>query len=330
MADTRLDLPCPTGAGTGTARPTSSYSGFLIPSAPSSRRSSASSSGSTSDDAPLPFPAALSRRNFLAPDFDAASYLSSLHTGPTARHQTLEDLRAELRDRSAAISGELLELVNANYTSFLGLGDELRGGEDRVEDVRVALLGFRRAVAEVQSRVRERRVDVGRVVVELGQVKGAVETGRRMLELDERVEALEGRLVVGSLTQGRKGGQGVGEDGDGESWEGFDESDDEEGNDEGEDDAAFVGSSPTKLGRLARDYMVVESIADSLGRDLPYVRKMEERMMRCRNTILLDLSTALKEARRAGSTGQKRVLTYLAVYRTLGAPGEATRVLKER
>ncbi|KAK1825804.1 oligomeric golgi complex component, COG2-domain-containing protein [Podospora conica] len=298
---------------------------FNLASSPSNSSANPPSSDSDSDadeDAPLPFPAALSRTDFLAPDFDPAAYLSALHTGgPTSRHQTLEDLRADLRDRSAAISAELLELVNANYTAFLGLGDELRGGEDRVEDVRVALLGFRRAVDEIRGTVRERRVEVGRLSGELKGVRGAVERGRRMLELDERVAGLEARLAVGS--GGRKAPAGQ-EESDGEEGWGEESEDDEEE----EEDEGFVGSSPAKLAALARDYVVVEQLADSLGRTTPFVKKMEERMVRCRNTIILDLNTATKDAHRAGARGTLRILRFLAVYRTLEAHGEAIQVLK--
>jgi hypothetical protein len=316
---------------TATSRPPSAYSqagyshsNFHLPS------SDSDSDSDTSSSSPLPFPAALARSDFLAPSFDAAAYLSALHTGgPASRHQTLEDLRAELRDRSAAISAELLELVNANYTAFLGLGDELKGGEERVEDVRVALLGFRRVVEELQSRVRERRVEVGRVNGELAGVKGAVEMGRRMLELEERVGGLEGRLVVGSVGRVNKWGGHV-EDGD-DSEDGF-ESDgsDEEEEQEEEEEGKFVSSSPTKLAALAGEYVVAERIAETLGRDLPFVRKMEERMARCRNTILLDLSTALKEARKAGAKGQGRVIKYLGIYRVLDAQADAVKVLKAK
>ncbi|KAK4239388.1 oligomeric Golgi complex subunit 2 [Achaetomium macrosporum] len=316
------------------SRPTSSYSHshYNLP-------SSAASSASEADDddtSALPFPTALSRADFLAPDFDAATYLSALHTsGPAARHQTLEDLRSELRDRSAAISAELLELVNANYTAFLSLGDELKGGEERVEDVRVALLGFRRAVEELQGRVRERRVEAGKLNRELGEVKGAVELGRRMLELDERVAGLEGRLVVGSI--GKGGNKHVdgkkGEDGDDEEdWGGDLDSlgSDEEEEEEDDGGVGFISSSPSKLAALAGEYVVVEKIAESVGRDLPFVKKMEERMARCRNTILIDLSTALREARKAGLEGQGRVLKYLETYRVLDAQTDAVKVLKEK
>lgn len=306
------------------APPPSRGAAFNLPCSPSSSSNnhpSYSSSSEEDEDAPLPFPAALSRTDFLASDFDPAAYLSALHTGgPTSRHQTLEDLRADLRDRSAAISAELLELVNANYTAFLGLGDELRGGEDRVEDVRVALLGFRRAVDEIRGTVRERRAEVGRLGGELKGVRGAVERGRRMLELDERVAGLEARLAVGSGGRKTAGGQ---EESDGEGWD--EESEDEEDEDE---DEGFVGSSPAKLAALAREYVVVEQLAHSLGRTTPFVKKMEERMVRCRNTIILDLNTATKDAHRAGERGAARILRFLAVYRTLEAQGEAIQVLR--
>ncbi|KAK4099572.1 hypothetical protein N658DRAFT_568066 [Parathielavia hyrcaniae] len=320
------------------SRPTSSsshaysnHSNFPLAASPSNSGSKPDDDDDDDDTGPLPFPAALSRSDFLAPDFDAAAYLSALHMGgPASRHQTLEDLRAELRDRSAAISAELLELVNANYTAFLSLGDELKGGEDRVDDVRVALLGFRRAVEELQGRVAERRVEVGRANAELAGVKEAVELGRKMLELEERVAGLEARLAVGGLVKRGRKDVGDGDEGE-ENWgDDFDseESDEEDEGEEGE--LEFLGSSPAKLGGLVREYLLAEGIADSIGRDMPFVKKNEERMARCRNTILLDLSTALKEARKAGHVGQARIIQYLRIYRSLNAQAEAVRVLKEK
>jgi hypothetical protein len=257
----------------------------------------------------------------LTPDFSPASYLSALHTGPAARHQTLEDLRTELRDRSNTISAELLELVNSNYTTFLGLGDELRGGEERVEDVRVALLGFRRAVEEVKGRVTERRTAVGELSSQLKAIREAAEMGRRMLEIDERLCGLEGRLTVGSLA-----GQSIA--GDGYEWEGLEDSEEEDEEETGRDDG-FLGSNPAKLMSLAREYSVIKQLADSIGRNLPFIKKMEERMARCRNTILLDLDTAMKEAQKAGARGLSRVVKVLVVYPVLDAEAEAVRMLRQ-
>lgn len=294
-----------TGLGISNPNPRGNSKFQLPSSSPSSTTSNDPLDEDAFDpDAPLPFPTALSRNDFLAADFNAAAYLSSLFPGDSDssshvshRHQTLEDLRAELRERSSAISAELLELVNANYTSFLGLGDELRGGEERVEDVRVALLGFRRQVEEVQSRVRGRREDVQRTGAELRTVRGEVEQARKMLELDERCEVL-----LGQLEDGRAEDEA---DGDDEDYE------------EGE-----------RLAGLALEYNAIERLADAIGRDIPYVRKMEERITRCRNTLLVDLGTATKEARKAGE--QDRVVELLSIYRQLGASAEGVKALKEK
>lgn len=269
---------------------------------------SSSSSEDEDDDAPLPFPMALPRSDFLAPDFDPAEYLSSLAN----RHQTLEDLRSDLRERSSAISTELLELVNTNYTSFLSLGDELKGGEEKVEDVRVALLGFRRAVEEIKGRVRERGLEVGGLNKDLGAVRSDIETGRKMLDLDERISALEGRLAVGS----------TGADSD--------DSDEDEEDEEEDELHGAVGSSSTKLARLASDYVAIDELATEIGRETPFVRKAEERLVRCRNTILLDLGVALKETKKVGQKGQPKLLKLMSVYSLLDAQVEAVKALKSK
>jgi len=194
----------------------------------------------------------------------------------------------------------------------------------------VALMGFRRAVEDMQGRVRDRRVEVHDVCRDLAAARADVELGRRMLELDERLSLLEGRLAVGSLPRG------AGADVD--DGFGIDESDEEEEEDDEDDDkaaegdvpAVYVGSSPAKLRALAAEYVVAERLADSIGRDVPLVRKMDERMRKCRNTIVLDLNTAIKEARRAGRSGQSRVMKLLAIYPLIGAQAEAVRVLREK
>ncbi|KAF5235126.1 hypothetical protein FAUST_7251 [Fusarium austroamericanum] len=264
--------------------------------------SSSDSSSSVGDDAPLPFPEALPRADFLAEDFQPAAYLSAL----PHRHQTLEDLRSDLRDRSAAISSELLELVNSNYTAFLSLGSELRGGDDKVENAKVSLLGFRRAVEEVKTKVTERREETNTLNGELRGVRSAIEKGRKMIELSERLASLEERLSLDSLPA--------------------DEDCDEDSEDEGEDDN--YGSSTAKLLTSAQECSRITKLLESMDPDTPYVIKMEERLTRCRNTLLLDLGNALKEAKKAGVKGQDRVLKCLAIYRVLDAQSEAVKALR--
>ncbi|KAL3957134.1 hypothetical protein ACCO45_007712 [Purpureocillium lilacinum] len=261
---------------------------------------------------PLPFPTALPRSDFLAPDFQPAAYLSAL----PHRHQTLEDLRSDLRDRSAAISAELLELVNSNYTAFLSLGSELRGGDEKVEGIKVALLGFRRAVEDVKAKVASRRDETERLSGELGDVRSDIEQGRKMLEVSDRLSALEERLAVDSLPA----------NGDAE-WD----SDDTDENDEDEDEhiQGLVGSSPARLLQSARECRQITLLQQSLDPQHPFFIKLEERLTRCRNTLLLDLGNALKEARGAGARGQGRVMRYLEIYRMLDAQNEAVKALRK-
>lgn len=267
-----------------------------------------SDSSDIGDDTPLPFPEALPREDFLASEFQPAAYLSAL----PQRHQTLEDLRSDLRDRSSAISAELLELVNSNYTAFLSLGNDLRGGEDKVEDVKVSLLGFRRAVEEVKTRVTARKDETAALNDEMHGVRSAIEKGRKMMELSERLTSLEERLALNSLPAAK-------------DWDGESEEEDDQDDDEG-----LVGSSPARLMVSAQECSRIVALTETLGHELPFVIRMEERLTRCRKTLLLDLGTALKEARNAGSRGQDRILGYLAVYRVLGAQAEAVKALRGR
>jgi chromosome segregation ATPase len=272
-----------------------------------------SNSSDTEDDAPLPFPAALPRSDFLATEFQPAAYLSAL----PHRHQTLEDLRSDLRERTATISAELLELVNSNYTAFLSLGSELRGGDEKVEDVKVSLLGFRRAVEEVKEKVSERRRDADSLTNELRDVRSEIEQGRAMLEVSERLSSLEETLALDSLPQKKATAD----------WDN-DSEDDEEVEEEAVE--GLIGSPPSKLLASARECSHIAALIGKLDDSNAFVAKLRARLTKCRNTLLLDLNNALKEARAAGTKGQGRVLGYLGVYRALDAQGDAVKALRGR
>ncbi|KAK0328597.1 hypothetical protein LTR82_000528 [Friedmanniomyces endolithicus] len=142
-------------------------SGFYIPSSTATTTSSATPTYASDDEDEdtLPYPAELPRSDFLASDFNPETYLSSLRN----RHQTLEDLRSDLRARSQSLNQELLELVNGHYEEFLSLGGDLEGGGEKVEGVRVGALGSReswralegRGVLEVHERIGELEESLG-------------------------------------------------------------------------------------------------------------------------------------------------------------------------
>lgn len=271
---------------------------------------------SSDDEDNLPYPEALPRSDFLADDFDAPTYLSTL----SDRHQTLEDLRSDLRERSQALSKELLDLVNTNYEQFLSLGSDLKGGEEKVEDVRVGLLGFRRGVEDVRGKVRERRVEVDRLLGEKRGVNKQIALGRNLLEWEARVEDLEDRLMVASLSR-------PADPGDEDAWSDSDEEDDDE--DDVPIENGSGGTSTKKLQRLVLDYRNLNHLTNNVGEDHPFVAGQISRMVQVRNTILLDLSTALKQAAAAREGGESRLVKLLSIYRELGGNNEAIKVLKD-
>ncbi|KAL8808804.1 MAG: hypothetical protein Q9200_004003 [Gallowayella weberi] len=258
----------------------------------------------------LPYPKPLARSAFLTPEFDPHTYLSTLRN----RHQTLEDLRADLRSRSQDISKELLDLVNDNYEDFLSLGGSLRGGDERIEEVRLGLLGFKRDVEGLKTMVDERRKEVEALVNQKREIRKQMQVGRALLDMDQRLCELEQSLMVttnGSHTEDHAEG----------TDRGFSDSGEES------DDGQEGGISVARLSRHARQYLLTERIMRRIGLTQPFVAKQETRMSKVRNTILLDLGNALKQV---GGQDPDRMMRILSIYRDLGEWQDASRILRER
>lgn len=260
----------------------------------------------------LPYPAPLQRNDFLAPDFSASKYLSTLSN----RHQTLEDLRAELRARSQLLSKELLDLVNSNYQDFLNLGNSLHGGEEKVEEVRVGLLGFRKEVGTLRDAVKEREEEVGSLLEERRDVRAKIELGRRLVDYDARLRELEDELDINT----------AGKETNGNREDEVSDSEEEEDDDDDEDDASH-GVSISKLRRNVMQYRLIQELEKSLG-EHPFVAAQAPRMRKVRSTLLLDLNSALKQAKNAGTSSSGRVIKIMKVYADMDESAEAVKVLK--
>lgn len=265
---------------------------------------------SADDEDNLPYPEALPRSDFLVPNFDASDYLSTL----ADRHQTLEDLRTDLRERSQALSKELLDLVNVNYEQFLSLGSDLRGGEEKVEDVRVGLLGLKRGFEEVRGKIKAKGQDVDGLLGEKSQISKEISTARIMLELDATLEELEENLMMGSVDRQTRD----------EAWS--DSEDDEDDGEHGSDIAAG-GTNNRKLQRLVRDYCRVVRMARTAGHEKTFVAAQQQRIERIRAVLLLDLNTALKEANGADDSSRARLVKVMGIYREMDEAAEAVKVL---
>lgn len=269
-------------------------------------RQFASSDDSDDDLSTLPYPQPLQRSAFLAPNFKAADYLSTLRN----RHQTLSDLRSELRTRSQTLAKELLDLVNDEYQAFLGLGSDLRGGEEKVENVRVGVLGFVKGVDGVKGSVVARKEDVNRLLEEKKRIASQILVGRQLVEIHTRIGELQDALAI---TQVEAQGEN---------------SEDEESEDDEDEDGQDV-TGVAWLERLVTGYLIVQQMIDQVGKEHPFLMKQRDRLDKIRSTLLLDLGNALKQAKAAGAKGQTKLLRVVALYGDMDEAADAIKILKE-
>ncbi|CAG8048625.1 hypothetical protein PENNAL_c0037G10403 [Penicillium nalgiovense] len=272
------------------------------------------------DPSGLPFPEPLSRTSFLAPDFDPANFLSSL----TNRHQSLEDLRQELRGLEQLLNKELLDLVNENYQDFLSLGSSLRGGEEKVEGVKVGVLSFQRDVKTIRDKVEARRQEVEELLNEKRRLRTNADIGKDLLDYADRVEELEHRLMIMDKSSQKEPTQ--------------DESDTESDLYSGEsadsDDDELPDGTPAislkRMERHAQKFVYLISIAARVGEKHPFLLAQQPRIAKIKSTVLLDLKTALEQATAGGKQGKSdaRTMAVLRLYELMGEDVSAVAALK--
>lgn len=266
-----------------------------------SRDSPAYSDYDEDDEDTLPYPTELPRSDFLNPAFDASTYLSSLRN----RHQTLEDLRTDLRQRSQLLNRELLDLVNGNYEDFIALGEDLKGGEERIEGVRVGVLGFKREIESVRTIVEERKKEVEELLDERVKIRGDIGVGRALLEVDAGLAELEESLGIG---------------GKDEIEEDVDEDEDAEG------EETVVAAPTRRLQTHVMQYVLLTRAIERIGTDHLFLVAQRSRMMEVRKTIMLDMASTFRQAKSLRS--QDDILALLKLYSHMGDESQGVRVLR--
>ena len=226
----------------------------------------------------LPFPKPLARSSFLEPDFDPTTFLANL----SDRYQTLEDLRNELRELSQSLSKELLDLVNDNYQDFLSLGSTLRGGDERVEEIRVRLLGFHRDLKSVRHNVEQRRENVAALIDEKRRMMKHIQMGKSLLELADQIEDLEAGLMIGATRDESLAGS------NGQSRVLLDDSD---------EDVEEYGMSTHRLERHVEQYLILNLLLGRYSPTQPYILNQIDRINGIKSALSLDLEGALKHCR---------------------------------
>ena len=212
---------------------------------------------------------------------------------------------------------ELLDLVNDNYQDFLSLGGSLKGGEEKVEEVRVGLLGFKGDIEALKSMVKGRTKEVEGLIEERRRIRKDVQLGRGLLEVNQRLEELEERLMVtlnGSHHLDREKEEEL-------------EFDDSE--DESEDEGGGNPVSVSRLQKRVQQYIYVTRLMKKIGVDHPFMVRQEERVVRLRQALLLDLKTVLNQHRGESEQDKERALRVIGMYRDMDESKEALKLLHE-
>lgn len=245
-------------------------------------------SGSDFDDndSSLPFPKPLDRNSFLTPDFDAATFLSGL----VNRFQSLEDLQTELRQLSQSLNKELVDLVNDNYQDFLSLGGTLSGGEERIEEIRVGLLGFQRDIASVRDKVDARRNEIAELLDQKRHLSKEISVGRSLLEIAQNLDDLEEKFGIRQIKKKPQSLDPANNDGlkwsDGWRELEFDESDDDLENDQSQ--------SAARLRRRAEQFRIVRHMIQKHQPPNQFLDSQRVRLRKIQEALLYDVDSAIK------------------------------------
>jgi conserved oligomeric Golgi complex subunit 2 len=159
-----------------------------------------------------------------------------------------------------------------------------------VEEVRVGLLSFQRELGLIKSKVESRRHDVATLMEDKRSLKQEIMLGRALLEIAERIEDLEGHLMIGETTQ-RKSDNGLldGNTDDGAAFDSFSEDSDEEYS------ADEYRSRVRRLERLVEQYLMVRVLIRRHGAEHPFIVAQEERFHQIQVTLRLDIEATMKQ-----------------------------------
>jgi len=206
----------------------------------------------------------------------------------------------------------------------------LSGGEEKVEEVRVGLLGFQRELGLIRSKVESRRDDVAQLLENKRKLKQEIKLGRALLEIAERIEDLEGHLMIADASQKRlQNGLPDGSTNDEAAFDSFiDDS----------DDASSVSNDRPgvrRLERLIEQYLIIRVLIrrHDVGHPYhdvghPFMLALEQRLHQIQLTLQLDIEATMKQMQgpepERGDSIQENLSTGLLRLRQLLISGDTT------
>ena len=195
------------------------------------------------------------------------------------------------------------------------MGSSLKGGDEKVEEVRLGLLGFRREVEGLRGKVDGRRKEVEDLVEERKRIRESVQVGRKLLEIEKKIGELEDTLMLASTGPRRVEVHG--------------EEDDVSDTEESDEETESSGIGIPRLRKHMEQYRSIKGAIEKTGPEHPFLVRQEERVLRLKQTVILDLNSALKQAVAGGEDMRGHLLKLLEIYKQMGGASEAIQILNE-
>lgn len=191
--------------------------------------------------------------------------------------------------------------MNDNYQDFLSLGATLSGGEEKIEEIRVGLLGFQRDVKSVRDRVEERREEARLLLQKKRALRQETGVGRALLEIAERLDELEEKMGVARHRQPPLASDTEKPDAQ-ETREWSDDwiettatmnSSDDEDYDDG-NTASGDGRIPTRLKRRTERFLILKHLVGRHGPHHPFILAQDARIRKIQELLLSNVENAIK------------------------------------
>lgn len=96
---------------------------------------------------------------------------------------------------------------------------------------------------------------------------------------------------------------------------------------DGSNGAAVI--SLKRLEHHIQKYVYITAASDRIGNQHPFLVSQQPRLEKIKSTLLLDLNTALEQAKKAGDKRDERTLKVMRLYDLLGAEFSAVSALKQ-
>lgn len=278
-------------------------------------------------------PVWLSPGRFLSADFDAEACVADLR-----RYVPLATLQNELNSYLATLKTKLVEVLNEDYSEYVGLSGRLTNVEGAVARMRKPLVELKDKLQAVHGSVKAELITLNQGLrrrKEVGTQRGLLELLQEVVHVAGKVEKL--LEEVAAADSGSSGGAGIVAASAGQAGGA------------GHAGGADASSVPSSLGSssagqpqqpdLLSHCRLLERVAAEVsrlnflatrGKELAFVRALEPRIAAYRAALTGRLSAALAAALSAHRGDPAAALHCLAAYADMGegAPGDAAAIVR--